>query len=253
MITAMILEVKNLVKKFGKFTAVDDISFSMEGGEILGFLGPNGAGKTTTIHMLLGLITPTTGEISIFGKSLEHHREEILQDVNFTSPYVELPYRNTVYENLNVFCKLYNIPGARERIDHLLKLFDVSDLRSTAMTHLSAGEKTRVGLCKAFLNKPRLLLLDEPTASLDPYAAAQAVEVIRQAQREEGITVLYTSHNMAEVERLCNRIIFLNHGKIIAQGSPTDITGAILQEERNEPSLEEVFIHVVKSTTHEVV
>lgn len=245
----MILEVSNLVKKFGNFTAVDGLSFSVHSGEILGFLGQNGAGKTTTIHMILGLITPTSGEIRIFGKSLAHNREEILQDVNFTSPYVDLPHRNTVYENLKFFALLYRVQNPDKRIAELLEKFGIIHLKDRWTKLLSAGEKTRAGLCKALLNKPKLLLLDEPTASLDPFGAQQTLDILKVVQKEEHTAVLYTSHNMAEVEKLCQRIIFLNHGKIIANGSPVDITQAILSQERNEPSLEEVFIHVVKGNT----
>ncbi len=243
---AMLIEVENLSKAFGDFTAVDDVSFSVKEGEIMGMLGPNGAGKTTTIHMILGLITPGAGRISIFGKSMETHREEILQQVNFTSPYVAFPFRLTVLENLKVFARLYNVPRPRERIDELLELFGIVKLRDKAISRLSSGENTRVGLCKAFMNKPRLLLLDEPTAYLDPEIAWQVKNVLLEAQREDGTTILYTSHNMDEVERMCNRIVFLHHGKVVATGTPIEITQAILQEERAEPALEEVFMRLAR-------
>lgn len=242
----MVLEVNNLVKKFNNFTAIDDISFEIKEGEILGLLGPNGAGKTTTIHMLLDLITPTSGEIVIFGKPLNKYREEILQRVNFTSPYVNFPGRLTVLENLMVFAKLYNIANPKERITELLQLFGVEHLRNLSNVKLSSGENTRVGLCKALLNRPRLLLLDEPTASLDPESASQTRNILLNAQKKEKTAILYTSHNMAEIEKMCNRIIFLNHGRIIAMGSPIEITRAILREERKEPALEEVFLRVAK-------
>ena len=242
----MLVKVENLTKTFGAFTAVDDVSFSIEAGEIVGMLGPNGAGKTTTIHMVLGLITPGAGKISIFGKSMETHREEILQEMNFTSPYVAFPFRLTVLENLKVFARLYNVPRPRERIDELLELFGIAKLRDKPIARLSSGENTRVGLCKAFMNKPRLLLLDEPTAYLDPEIAWQVKNVLLEAQRENGTTILYTSHNMDEVERMCNRIVFLHHGRVVAIGSPIEITQAILQEERAEPALEEVFMRLVK-------
>jgi ABC-2 type transport system ATP-binding protein len=242
----MLIEVENLSKTFGDFTAVDNVSFGVERGEIVGMLGPNGAGKTTTIHMILGLITPGAGRISIFGKSMETHREEILQDLNFTSPYVAFPFRLTVLENLKVFARLYHVPRPRERIDELLELFGIVKLRDKAISRLSSGENTRVGLCKAFMNNPRLLLLDEPTAYLDPEIAWQVKNVLLEAQRENGTTILYTSHNMDEVERMCNRIVFLHHGKVVATGTPIEITQAILQEERAEPALEEVFMRLAR-------
>ncbi len=242
----MVVEVKNLTKRFADFTAVDDISFTMDKAEIIGLLGPNGAGKTTIIHMLLDLITPSGGEILIFGKSFQKHREEILQYMNFASPYVALPYRLTVFENLMVFACMYNIENPRKRIEELLEMFEIVDLRDESTGTLSSGQNTRVGLCKALLNKPKLLLLDEPTASLDPEISHQTHEILLRIREQEKTTILYTSHNMVEIEKMCDRIIFLNHGKIIAQGSPIDITKAILQEERKEPALEEVFFRVVK-------
>jgi ABC-2 type transport system ATP-binding protein len=242
----MLVEIKNLTKTFGDFRAVDDVSFSIPRGEIIGLLGPNGAGKTTTIHMILGLITPTSGRIRIFGKSIATDREEILEQTNFTSPYTAFPYRLTVLENLKVFARIYNLARPRERIDELLERFGITKLRDKAIARLSSGENTRVGLCKAFMNDPRLLLLDEPTAYLDPEIAWQVKNALLEAQRERGTTILYTSHNMDEVERMCSRIIFLHHGKVIAAGSPIEITQAILEEEREEPALEEVFLRVVK-------
>jgi ABC-2 type transport system ATP-binding protein len=243
---SMLVEIENLTKTFGDFRAVDDVSFSIERGEIIGLLGPNGAGKTTTIHMILGLITPTSGRISIFGKSMATCREEILEEMNFTSPYVAFPYRLTVLENLKVFARVYNLTKPRERIDELLEQFGITRLRDKPISRLSSGENTRVGLCKAFMNDPRLLLLDEPTAYLDPEIAWQVKNTLLEAQREKGTTILYSSHNMDEVEKMCNRIIFLHHGKVIAAGSPIEITQAILEEEREEPALEEVFLRVVK-------
>jgi ABC-2 type transport system ATP-binding protein len=209
-------------------------------------LGRNGAGTTTTLHMLLGLITPSAGEVRVFGRSLADHREEILQQMNFTSPYVAFPFRLTVMENLSVFARLYDIAEPRRRIGEMLKLFGVEELRDKPIAKLSSGENTRVGLCKAMINNPRLLLLDEPTVYLDPEIAWQVKQVLLAAQREFGTTILYTSHNMLEVERMCNRIVFLNHGRVIAAGSPIEITRAILKEERSEPALEEVFLRVVR-------
>jgi ABC-2 type transport system ATP-binding protein len=242
----MLVQIENLTKTFGDFRAVDDVSFSIERGEIIGLLGPNGAGKTTTIHMILGLITPTSGRISIFGKSMATHRGEILEQMNFTSPYVAFPWRLTVLENLKVFARIYNLKKPRERIDELLERFGITKLSDKAVARLSSGENTRVGLCKAFMNDPQLLLLDEPTAYLDPEVSWQVKNTLLDAQREKGMTILYTSHNMAEVEQMCKRIVFLHHGKVIAVGSPIEITQALLEEEREEPALEEVFLRVVK-------
>ena len=242
----MVIEVENLTKRFGDFTAVEGVTFDVGAGEIIGMLGPNGAGKTTTIHMILGLTTPSAGEVRIFGKSMRSHRAEILAEMNFTSPYVSFPFRLTVLENLLVFARIYGVARARARIDEMLELFDITALRDKPIARLSSGENTRVGLAKAMLNDPRLLLLDEPTAYLDPEVAYRVREVIVRAQRERGATILYTSHNMAEVEEMCSRIVFLNHGRTIAIGSPIEITHAILKEERDEPALEEVFLRVVK-------
>ena len=242
----MLMEVRHLSKRYGATLAVDDVSFCIEPGEILGLLGPNGAGKTTTIHMLLGLITPSAGEMRVFGRTFADHREEILQQMNFTSPYVSFPLRLTVMENLSVFARLYNVAEPRRWIDEMLELFGVAELRHKPISRLSSGENTRVGLCKALLNKPRLLLLDEPTAYLDPEIAWQVQQVLLDAQRELGTAILYTSHNMPEVERMCSRIVFMHHGRVIAQGSPIAITRAILNEERSEPALEEVFLRVVR-------
>jgi ABC-2 type transport system ATP-binding protein len=242
----MLLDVQHLTKRFGDFTAVDDVSFAVDRGEIVGLLGPNGAGKTTTLHMLLDLITPTSGDIRVFGKPFAQHRDEILQQMNFTSPYVAFPYRLTVMENLRVFARLYDIARPERRIVEMLQLFGVEDLKHKPVARLSSGENTRVGLCKAMMNNPRLLLLDEPTAYLDPEIAWQVKQVMLRVQREFGTAILYTSHNMLEVERMCNRIVFLNHGHVIASGSPIEITQAILKEERSEPALEEVFMRVVR-------
>lgn len=244
----MLIEVENLTKRFGDFTAVDAVSFGVREGEIVGMLGPNGAGKSTTIHMILGLITPSAGEVRIFGKPMRTYRSQILAEMNFTSPYVSFPMRLTVAENLRVFARIYGVARSRERIDEMLELFDITRLRNKPIARLSSGENTRVGLAKAMLNDPRLLLLDEPTAYLDPEAAYRVREVIVRAQRERGTTILYTSHNMAEVEEMCERIVFLNHGRVIAIGSPIEITHALLKEERDEPALEEVFLRVVKET-----
>jgi len=215
-----ILEVKDLTKKFDKFTAVDNISFSVKEGEIVGLLGPNGAGKTTTIQMLLGVLSPTSGQISYFGKQLASNRGEIMQQVNFSSTYIDLPWRLSVFENLDVIARLYGIAERKERIREVLKIFGVEDLMNKKMGDLSSGQKTRIFLTKAFLNRPKVLLLDEPTASLDPDVATKVRNFLIQEREKNKTTMLFTSHNMIEVEEVCDRVIFINHGKIIAEDTP---------------------------------
>lgn len=223
-----ILEVSHLIKRFGSFTAVNDISFTVEEGEIVGLLGPNGAGKTTTIFMLLDLIAPTSGDISIFGMHYATDREKILQMLNYSSTYVEMVPRLTVYENLLVMATLYQVPHPKEKIREYAEKFSVADILSWQHQKLSAGQKTRVHLCKAFLNDPRLLLLDEPTASLDPDIAVFVRKEIHESQKK-GMTMLFTSHNMAEVEEVCDRVLFINHGKIVAEDTPEELAKAVRQ------------------------
>ncbi len=240
----MLVDVEHLTKIFGNFKAVDDVSFSVREGEIVGLLGPNGAGKSTTLHMMLGLISPSAGEVRIFGKRLEENREEILERVNFTSPYVAFAYRLTVFENLMVFARLYGVRDPVSKIAQLLRLFAIENLKNKRVARLSSGETTRVGLCKAFMNDPRLLLLDEPTAYLDPQVAMQVKRVLLDLQARFRTTIIYTSHNMADVEEMCSRIIFLSRGRVIAAGSPIEVTQRILNEDRNQPALKEAFLRV---------
>ncbi len=216
----VVLEVKNLTKSFGKFKAVSDLSFSIKSGEIVGLLGPNGAGKTTTIYMLLGLMTPTKGEIFYFGKEFQKNREEIMHKVNFSSTYLGFPWKMSVYNNLDILARLYNVENIRERIEQLLEMFEIQDLRNKRFGDLSAGQKTRVFLAKAFINFPKVLLLDEPTASLDPEIAVKVRELLKRERGKFKTSMLFTSHNMAEVEEVCDRVIFIDHGKIIAEDTP---------------------------------
>ena len=241
---AKLIEVEHLTKLFKNFKAVDDVSFFVRRGEMVGLLGPNGAGKTTIIHMMLGLISTSAGEVRIFGKPFDANREEILQDLNFTSPYMAFPTRLTVRENLNVFAGLYDVRNREAKISELMQKFAIEGLRDKPISRLSSGETTRVGLCKAFMNDPKVLLLDEPTAYLDPQVARQVRGTLVDMQQRLGTTILYTSHNMAEVEAMCGRIIFLSHGRVIATGSPIEVTQTVLKEERTEPALEEVFLHI---------
>ena len=223
----MLLEVNNLTKKFKKFTAVDNISFGLKEGEILGLLGPNGAGKTTTIQMLLGLLTPTSGKVSYFGKSLFTNREEILEQVNFSSTYTELPWLLTVRECMTFISYLYDIPDRGKRLTKIKELFRLGPIWKKQMMSLSAGQKTRVNLAKSFINFPRVLLLDEPTASLDPEVADYIRKFLLEERAKFNVSILFTSHNMHEVEEVCDRVVFIKDGKIIANDTPENLARTI--------------------------
>jgi ABC-2 type transport system ATP-binding protein len=235
------IAVDGLAKRFGDVAAVDGISFDVRRGEIFGLLGPNGAGKTTTIQLLLGLTTPTAGRIRILGMPMPERRRAILARVNFSSTYVSLPANLTVWENMNVFARLYGVRNPARRVAELLELFEVPAIRGKVTGSLSSGQLTRLNLCKAFVNDPEVLFLDEPTASLDPDIADKVRATLRRMREERGVTMLYTSHNMAEVERMCDRIAFLRRGKIVAEGTPSEIA-------RRAPSgsLEDVFIAIAR-------
>lgn len=227
-----VLVVKQLLKKFpGKppVTAVDEISFHLGEGEILGLLGPNGAGKTTTIHMLLGTLTYTSGSILYFGKEFSKARSEVLQHVSFASTYVNLPWKLTIEQNLEIFGRLYGLSGAeiKRRQTPLLERFGIANKLKTTVTQLSAGQLTRLILVKAFLVKPKIALLDEPTASLDPDMAKEVCSFLLEERKKEGISMLFTSHKMDEVAELCDRILFLEQGKIIANDVPENLIKTI--------------------------
>ncbi|MBI1910659.1 MAG: ABC transporter ATP-binding protein [Deltaproteobacteria bacterium] len=236
-----IVEVKDLTKVFNGYRAVDSISFDLFEGEILGLIGPNGAGKTTTLQMLLDLTTPTSGEIKIFGLELKANRGEILQRVNFSSSYISLPLSLTVEENLTVFARLYNVSKPKGRIEELLKVFEIYNIKDTPTRRLSSGQITRVCLCKALLNNPSILFLDEPTASLDPDIADKTRTLLKKIKDENGISMLYTSHNMKEMEEMSDRVIIINKGKIIAEGKPD----ALIAQYKGE-SLEDVFLKIAR-------
>lgn len=221
------LKVSNLTKKFGKFTAVDDISFELKEGEILGLLGPNGAGKTTTIQMLLGLLTPTSGHVEYFGKSLYTNREEILDRVNFSSTYTELPWLLTVWECMTFISYLYDIPDRGKRVAKIKELFRLGPIWKKQMMSLSAGQKTRVNLAKSFINFPKVLLLDEPTASLDPEVADYIRKFLLEEREKFNVSILFTSHNMHEVEEVCDRVVFIKEGKIVANDTPENLARTI--------------------------
>lgn len=237
------IEVRELTKRFNGVAAVDALTFHADRGEIFGLLGANGAGKTTTIQLLLGLTTPTSGEARVLGMDVRRERRAILQRVNFSSAYVALPSNLTVRQNLSVFARLYGLaPGdARERIARVLDLFEVPGIQDRKTGALSSGQQTRVNLCKAFLNDPEVLFLDEPTASLDPDIAEKVRTALLRIQRERRVTMIYTSHNMTEVERMCNRVLFLARGRAVAQGTPAEVMARA-----HGRSLEDVFIAIAR-------
>lgn len=236
-----VLQATNLQKRFGSFTAVDGISFSIKPGEILGLLGPNGAGKTTTIQMLLGLVTPTTGSIQMFGMDLATNREAILQQVNFSSTYISMPQSLTVEENLWVVARLYGLSDIARRVDAIIKKLEMNDFQHKVTRKLSSGQMTRLTLAKAFLTEPKILFLDEPTASLDPDIAEKIRVLLKEERRTSGLSILYTSHNMREMEEMSDRIIFLQHGKIVAEGTAQEIVDRFGQTD-----LEEVFLKLAR-------
>ncbi|MEK7574977.1 MAG: ABC transporter ATP-binding protein [Patescibacteria group bacterium] len=236
-----VIEIKDLKKDFNKIPAVKGVSFSVYEGEICGLLGPNGAGKTTTIQMILDLITPTSGEIKIFGKEIKHHREEILGVMNFSSPYVSLPGNLTAWENLATFARLYGVRDVRATIESLADFFDIRSLLHKMTGSLSTGQLTRLNLTKALLNNPRLLLLDEPTSSLDPDIADRTRKMLLKIRDEKKVTMLYTSHNMEEVEEICDRVIFIQHGQLKDQGTPTELI-----EKYGRKDLNDVFLAIAR-------
>lgn len=221
-------EAKNLIKKFGDFTAVNGVSFDVAAGEILGVLGRNGAGKTTTLQMCLGALTPTSGEIKYFGKTFDDKsRSEILEFVNFSSTYTFLPYDLTTRENLLYSAWLYKIDDRNKRLSDVKEMFELDDLWDQKFTDLSAGQKTRVNLAKAFVNKPKVLLLDEPTASLDPTTADFVRKLVLKEKAERNISVIFTSHNMAEVEEVCDKVAVIDHGRVIKVGTPKELASGL--------------------------
>ena len=239
----MVLSVESLGKSFGRIRAVDGVSFSVSPGEIVGLLGPNGAGKTTTINMVLGVLAPDAGRVAVEGLDLAAHRADVLERMNFAAVYSPLPGNLTVAQNLRVFGMIYGVPRLAERVEELLGEFDLARFRNTKSGVLSSGEQTRLSLAKAMINRPRLLLLDEPTASLDPAAARDMRERIRRFATEgEGTGgALWTSHNMYEVVEVCDRVLFLSRGRILLEGDPR-----ALPAEHGKANLEELFITVAR-------
>lgn len=236
-----IVEVRNLSKRFGDFTAVDQISFEIQPGETVGLLGPNGAGKTTTFQMLLGVVTPTEGSIQMFGLDLMTHRETILRQVNFSSTYISMPFALTVEENLKVTGKLYGLSDINRRIDDVVKKLEMEDIRKKLTRKLSSGQMSRLTLAKAVMTEPKILFLDEPTASLDPDIAHKIKGFLKEYRDTSGLSMLYTSHNMREMEEMSDRIIFLQRGKIVAQGTAKEVV-----DQYGEGNLEQVFLKIAR-------
>lgn len=237
------IEVQAVSKYYDEVLAVDTLSFHIGRGTICALLGGNGAGKTTVLSMLLGLLLPSAGRLSVLGTDMCRHRYRVLDRINFSSPYVDLPQRLTVRENLLVYGRLYGIKHLKQRLAVLAGQLDISDFMDRAYGSLSAGQKTRVALAKSLLNRPEVLLLDEPTASLDPDTAASIRQVLRDYQQDSGATLLMATHNMLEVERLCDDVIMLRSGQVVDRGSPDR-----LLQRYGRTTLEDVFIDVARDT-----
>lgn len=235
------IRVEGLTKRFGDVAAVDGLDFAVPRGAVVGLLGGNGAGKTTTISMLLGLLEPTAGRVVVLGHDMATERHRVLPRLNFSSPYVDLPHRLTVRENLTVYGHLYGLSGIGPRIDRIAEALDLVRFVDRPSGALSAGQKTRVALAKALLNDPDVLLLDEPTASLDPDTADWIRTYLEGWQRERGATILLASHNMPEVERMCSQVLMLRQGGIVDRGSPADLLARYGRE-----NLEDVFLDIAR-------
>ena len=236
-----LVEVKNLKKSYGFKEAVKGISFKIKDNEILGLLGPNGSGKTTTIGMMLGLLKPSNGEIIIDGKKIEENRIEILKKINFISPYIELPKKLSVRQNLIVYGKLYSVSDIKRRIEYLSEKLRLGDLLNKITGELSSGQKNRVSLAKALINEPKVLLLDEPTASLDPEIGDFVRTFLENYKKEKKISILLASHNMNEVTRLCKSTLMMKDGIIIDSGSPEELIS-----KHGRQNLEEVFLKLTR-------
>ena len=237
----LILKTEGLAKDYGPVKAVDNVSFSINSGKIVGLLGPNGAGKTTTINMILGILEPTQGVIEIFGKNLKEHRSKISKSINFAAVYAHMPANLTVWQNLYVFGLLYEVKNLKERIKYLLHEFDLERFSDTKAGLLSSGEASRLNIAKAIINNPRLLLLDEPTASLDPNISQLVRQKIKDYVEKTKTATLWTSHNMQEIEAVCDQVLFLSHGKILLSGNPKT-----LPSEYGMKDMEELFIAVAR-------
>jgi ABC-2 type transport system ATP-binding protein len=239
----MTIEIKNLSKEYNNILAVKNINFTINKGSIVGLLGPNGCGKTTTIGMMLGLIKPTSGTVFINGQNIENenNRTKILEKVNFISPYVELPKKLTVEENLKVYGKLYGVSNLKDKISDLMKQLNLFEFKKRKTGELSSGQKNRVSLAKALINEPEILFLDEPTASLDPDVGDYIRTYIENFASKKGTTILLASHNMNEVERLCNEVMMMKNGKIIDKGTCNSLIN-----KHGRKNLEETFLKIVR-------
>ena len=237
-----LVSVNNLSKNFSSFEAVKEISFSINESEILGLLGPNGCGKTTTIGMMLGLLKPTSGEVIINGLNVEKNRINLLKKMNFISPYIELPKKLTVKENLMVYGKLYSVHDINNRIDYLTETLRLGEFINKKTGELSSGQKNRVALAKSLINKPKLLFLDEPTASLDPDVGDFVREYIEKYKKNNELTILLASHNMKEVERLCNKIVMMKKGEIVDSGTCDQLI-----KKHGRQNLEDTFLKIARS------
>jgi ABC-2 type transport system ATP-binding protein len=236
-----VVKVSQLTKRFGDIVAVDALDFSLSRGVTAALLGGNGAGKTTTLSMLLGLLLPSEGAIELFGENMLTHRYRVLPRINFSSPYVDLPHRLTVRQNLTVYGRLYRVPRLKERIESLASDLQIADMLDRQTGKLSAGQKTRVALAKSLLNEPELLLLDEPTASLDPDTGDWVRSYIETYRRQGRVTILLASHNMGEVERLCSDVIMMKRGRIVDRDSPQQLIARY-----GRVTLEQVFLDIVR-------
>ena len=233
--------VENLSKNYSENKAVENISFKIAENEIVGLLGPNGCGKTTTMAMILGLLKPSKGEILIDGMNIEKNRIKLLHKMNFISPYIELPKKLTVKENLIVYARLYSVKNINERISYLSETLRLNDFLNKKTGELSSGQKNRVSLAKALINNPSILLLDEPTASLDPETGDFVRTFLENYKKEKKISILLASHNMSEVERLCTSVLMMKEGKIIDKGTPKELI-----EKHGRKNLEEVFLKLTR-------
>jgi ABC-2 type transport system ATP-binding protein len=238
---SVILSIEGVSKSYDAVEAVHDISFTVNSGEIVGLLGPNGAGKTTTISMILGVLEPSAGSIAINGRQLNHHAGGNNGELNFAAVHSQVPPNLSVYQNLYIFGLLYDVANLRAKIENSLKHFDLERFRNTKAGLLSSGELSRLNIAKALINEPKLLLLDEPTASLDPSVATDIRTIVKTYVQDTGAAVLWTSHNMNEIEQMCSRVLFLSKGRILLTGDPHTLPG-----EHGQASLEDLFIAIAR-------
>ena len=236
------IEINNLSKQYKRASAVKNISFKINKGKTIGLLGPNGCGKSTTIGMMLGLIKPTSGVVLINGKNIENNRTNLLEKINFISPYIELPKKLTIQENLEIYGRLYGVKNLKNKILELMEMLNLTEFRKRKTGELSSGQKNRVSLAKALVNDPEILLLDEPTASLDPDVGDYVRGVIENFSSKNNATILLASHNMNEVERLCDEVMMMKNGEIIDQGKSVDLIS-----KHGRKNLEEVFLKIVRN------